>query len=119
MNLIHTKKFRHGSVSLGLTVVVIAAVILFNAIFSVFSEKYQWYIDMTPEPVFTLSDKAKDLLTQVDPTHDVTILFCDEKDEDGKTILGIRYNEALALECAYQRRELQQLTMRMSALERG
>ena len=46
-------------------------------------------------------------------------LFCDEKDEDGETILGIRYNEALALECAYQRRELQQLTMRMSALERG
>ena len=46
-------------------------------------------------------------------------LFCDDKDEDGETILGIRYNEALALECAYQRRALQQLTMRMGALERG
>ena len=46
-------------------------------------------------------------------------LFCDDKDEDGETILGIRYNEALALECAYQRRVLEKLTMRMSALERG
>ena len=44
-------------------------------------------------------------------------LFCDDKDEDGETILGIRYTEALALECAYQRRMIEKLTMRMGALE--
>ncbi len=44
-------------------------------------------------------------------------LFCDDKDEDGETILGIRYNEALALECAYQRRMIEKLTMRLGALE--
>lgn len=43
-------------------------------------------------------------------------LFCDDKDEDGETILGIRYNEALALECAYQRRMIEKLTMRVDAL---
>lgn len=80
MNFLHTKKFRHGSVSLALTVVVIAAVILFNAIFSALSEKNQWYLDMTPEPVFTLSDNAKSFLRQVDQSHKVTITFCDDKD---------------------------------------
>ncbi|MBE6595004.1 MAG: hypothetical protein E7644_04325 [Ruminococcaceae bacterium] len=80
MNFLHTKKFRHGSVSLALVVVIIAAVILLNAIFSTIVEKNQWYLDMTPEPVFTLSEKAKSLLTQVDESHEVTITFCDAKD---------------------------------------
>ena len=44
-------------------------------------------------------------------------LFNDETDENGETILGIRYNEALALECAYQRRQIEKLTMRLGALE--
>ena len=80
MNFIHTKKFRHGSVSVALTVVLIAAVILFNAIFSALSEKYQWYLDMTPEPVFTLSENAKSILRDADNGQEVTITFCDEKD---------------------------------------
>ena len=83
MKLLHTKKFRHGSVSLALTVVVIAAVILVNAIFSALSEKYLWYIDMTPEPRFTLSEEAKALLGQMTDENghaeEVNIILCDEK----------------------------------------
>lgn len=80
MNLIHTKKFRHGSLSVALTVVVIAAVILINAIFTALTDKYLWYIDMTPEPIFTLSDEAKSFLDQMDQTKQVRIIFCDEAD---------------------------------------
>lgn len=79
MKLAHTKKFRHGSVSLALTVIVIAAVILINAIFGALSEKFLWYIDMTPEPRFTLSEEAKAYLNEMDSTKEVTILLCDEK----------------------------------------
>ncbi len=79
MQLTHTKKFRHGSISIALTVIVIAAVILINAIFGALSEKYLWYIDMTPEPRFTLSEEAKLLLNEMDATKEVTILLCDEK----------------------------------------
>ena len=75
MNFLHTKKFRHGSVSLALTVVIIAAVILFNAIFSALSEKNQWYLDMTPEPVFTLSENAKSFLRQVDAARPRTLIL--------------------------------------------
>ena len=49
MNFLHTKKFRYGSVSLALTIVIIAAVILLNAIFTALSKKYVWYIDMTAD----------------------------------------------------------------------
>lgn len=79
MKLTNTKKFRHGSISLALTVVVIAAVILVNAIFGALSEKFLWYVDMTPEPRFTLSEEAKGYLNQMDTAKEATILLCDEK----------------------------------------
>lgn len=64
MNFLHTKKFRYGSVSLALTVVIIAAVILLNVIFTALSEKFVWYIDMTSEEIYTLTDEAKELLDE-------------------------------------------------------
>lgn len=64
MNLFQSKKFRYGSVSLALTIIIIAAVILFNAIFTALSNKFLWYIDMTPEEIYTLSDDARALLDQ-------------------------------------------------------
>lgn len=81
MKLLHTKKFRYGSVSLALTIVIIAAVILLNAVFTALSEKFLWYVDMTAEEIYTLSDEAKELLDSVDPDRNVTIIFCMPKDE--------------------------------------
>ena len=79
MKLTQTKKFRHGSVSVALTIAVIIAVILFNAIFTALSTKYLWYLDMTPEPRFTLSEEAKAFLAQMDRNKEVHIILCDEK----------------------------------------
>lgn len=104
MNFLHTKKFRYGSVSVALTVVIIAAVILFNAIFTALSEKFTWYLDMTSEEMYTLSDEAKVLLDQVfyvvnengertaprklidaatgeEKDVEVTIIFCTPRDQ--------------------------------------
>lgn len=77
---LHDKKFRYGSVSVALTVVVVAAVILFNAAFTALARKNLWYIDMTPEPRFTLSDAAKTYLDGMDASREVVIQFCDAKD---------------------------------------
>lgn len=46
-------------------------------------------------------------------------LFCEDTDEEGVVRLGIRYTEALALECALQRRETERLKERLNALEKG
>ena len=80
MNILHTKKFRHGSVSLALTVVIIAAVILVNAIFTALSNKFLWFVDMTSQQMYTLTDEAKELLEQMDATKEVEIIFCTDED---------------------------------------
>ncbi|MBE6691086.1 MAG: hypothetical protein E7590_07390 [Ruminococcaceae bacterium] len=79
MKITQSKKFRHGSVSVALTVVIIAAVILINGIFTALSDRFTWYIDMTAEQIYTLSDEAKELLNTVDPSRQVTIIFCSPK----------------------------------------
>ena len=79
MKFLHTKKFRYGSVSVALTVVIIAAVILFNAIFTALSEKFVWYLDMTSDEIYTLSDEAKALLDQV--------FYKTEENAEGETVL--------------------------------
>ena len=62
-NLIHSRKFRHGSVSVALTVLIIAAVVIVNVIASALAARYSWmYIDMTSEQLYTLSDEAIELL---------------------------------------------------------
>lgn len=81
MNFLHTKKFRYGSVSLALTIVIIAAVILFNAVFTALSERFLWYVDMTAEEAYTLSDEAKELLDLVNKDKEVTVIFCMQRDE--------------------------------------
>ena len=81
MNILHSKKFKHGSISLALTVTIIAAVILVNAIFTALAEKNLWYIDMTSEDIYSLTDAAKDLLAEEFNTNkEVLVTFCAEKD---------------------------------------
>ena len=81
MNILHSKKFKHGSVSIALVIVIIAAVILINAIFTALAQKYLWYVDMTSESMYTLTDAAKTLLSENFNTEkEVLVTFCAEKD---------------------------------------
>ena len=62
-NLIHTRKFKHGSVSVMLTVLILAAVVILNVIASALAARYSWmYMDMTAEGLYTLSDQCISLL---------------------------------------------------------
>ncbi|MBE6630315.1 MAG: hypothetical protein E7624_05635 [Ruminococcaceae bacterium] len=93
MNILHNKKFKHGSVSLALTIVIIAAVILVNAIFTALAQKNLWYIDMTSEDIYSLTDDAKALLEKEFNTEKpVLITFCAEK-----TILEASAEQRMAL----------------------
>lgn len=92
-----SRALRYGSVSAVLSILLIAAVILVNVIFSMLADKYLWYVDMTKADLYTLSDACFDLLSNV--TEDVTIYFCDQPDnlEDNTTQ---RYVHHTALELA-------------------
>ena len=61
------KKLRYGGISAAVTAVIIAAIIIFNVIFSALSYKLPWlHKDLTPELLFTLSDECKDLIRNGD-----------------------------------------------------
>jgi len=62
------RKLRYSSVSVLLTALIIAAIIFVNVIFSALAAKHLWYVDLTPEQIFTLSDACFDLIENGDPT---------------------------------------------------
>ena len=75
-----------------ITALVIVAVIIFNVIFSALAAKYTWFIDLTTEGIYTLSDNCIELLddtfTKISAEREanneeplkVKIRFCDLED---------------------------------------
>ena len=60
------RKFRYASTSALVTALIIAAIIVFNVIFSALGSKFLWYLDLTPDLLFTLSDECFDLIENGD-----------------------------------------------------
>lgn len=73
-----SRKFKYGSVATLFTISFIAIVVIFNIIFTALASKYMWYIDMTGKQVFTLSDEAKDIMSDI--KNDVNIYFASDPD---------------------------------------
>ncbi len=65
-NAFNKRKLRYASSSVALTALIIAAIIVVNIIFSALAQKFLWYVDMTPEQLFTLSDACFDLIEKGD-----------------------------------------------------
>ncbi len=59
---ISRKKLRFGGIAIALTAFVIAAVVLLNVLFYALATNFRWYVDMTSEALFTLSDECKTLI---------------------------------------------------------
>lgn len=79
INPASTRKLKYGAISVVLTAVVVAAIIIFNTIFSALVYKYNWYVDMTKEGIYGLSDSGRVLLDEIDA--DINIRFCAPYDE--------------------------------------
>ncbi len=101
------RKLRYGSASLGIVAAVIAAVLLLNILATFLFSENRWFIDMTTEPIYTLSDEARDLLeTTVDEVNakrdkpaQIKIIFCADPDLlCANTMMRYIYYTALALE---------------------
>ena len=73
-NFFNNKKFKYGSTAVIFTCVCIAAVIIFNVIFSSLASKFLWSVDMTSSQLYTLSDASRELLKDID--KEITINFC-------------------------------------------
>ncbi len=56
------RKIRYGGTSIAIVALVIAAVIVLNAIVTLLTQKFMWYGDMTPELKFTITDECFELI---------------------------------------------------------
>ena len=88
-NTASKKALRHGGVTVALTVLVVVAIILLNAVATMLatsknqkiSEK--WYINMNPTLLYPVTDICFDYLDAYvipDAAEDIRIIFCDEED---------------------------------------
>lgn len=101
MNFKKSRKVKYGASSVAFTVAVVAAVIIFNTVFKAVADAALWYIDMTKEQVFTLSDATQELLSDV--TSPVNIYFTQDADElmsgeGSSSYMKYVYQTALQLE---------------------
>ena len=105
------RRLRFGSASLGVTALVLVAVILLNVLVSVLCSEKHWFTDLTSESIYTLSDSAENLLNVTldsvnadrpqDELVEIDIIFCADPDVLYKsTMLRYVYYTALALEQA-------------------
>jgi hypothetical protein len=95
------RKAKLDSLSAAFTALFIAAVIVFNGVYSALASKFLWYVDMTEEQLFTLCDATKELLSDTDAP--VTIYFTQEPSklmsgEDSSEYMKYIYQTALQLQ---------------------
>lgn len=92
MKLTERKSFRYGSAAVGLTVAVVAVVIVFNLIVSAIFAAVGQNFDMTAGNLFELSDTADDLLKERnEDANQVTIYFMTSRDNLNQTASAANY----------------------------
>lgn len=65
------RKMRYGGTSVALTALIIAVVIIINAIMTLLTQRFMWYGDMTPDLHFTISKECFDLIGKVDDNDNI------------------------------------------------
>ena len=73
-----SRNLKYGSTATIVSIVLIAAIVMLNVIFTSLQSKYALYTDMTSQFTYTLSDEVKDVLSSVD--SEVNIIFCHDRD---------------------------------------
>ena len=79
--MFHTSGTKHGSYSVGLTVLVIAIVIVFNLVIGQIPEAYR-NLDVSSTKIYEISDTTKDLLSGLNDKVDMKVLAVKEDTDD-------------------------------------
>ena len=97
-----TRKFRFGAMATGLTVVVIAAVVLLNVVVGILADRFPLNLDLTKDKTYSLQDKSVEVIKNVKKDVEIVIFAEEELFSSGNasqyqelnTILR-QYHEAL------------------------
>ena len=108
--MIRSRRMRYGGMTVYLTVALITALVLLNAIFSALANYKSWYIDMTAERLYSVSDLCYELLdaaieeaeAESGKSVKAEIIFCEDYRNYEKGSVGYYiYTTAHELEQAY------------------
>lgn len=80
-SLAESRKVKYSTINIAFIALVIAIVIMVNSIISVLSSKFNWYLDMTEEQLYTVSDELVALLDTASGDMPIDIIFCVDKDK--------------------------------------
>ncbi len=91
-----SKRVKYGTLNVILVAIVIAIVIMANSIITVLSNTFGFYLDMTEEQLYTVSEPLVELLNEVSEDVDIDIIFCCDRDEAQKSYSNLENGGALA-----------------------
>ena len=69
-----TRRLKAGSMAMGLTVIVVVAVFLFNLVVGLVEKRFPLILDTTAQQLYTLTDEFKDFAADID--KEVTVTVC-------------------------------------------
>ena len=112
-----SQRVKRNCIFIGIIVLVILSAVMLNAILTVLGEKYNWYVDMTEEGLYTISDQLTSILdvaltdTEGKKVPEIEIIFCCTEEyaksnysnlDDGDTLAYV-YSTATQLEEKYDK----------------
>ncbi len=78
------KVFRHGSVAVALSLLIVAAITLLNIAVTMLALRYGWFINMNPDLAYPVTDACYDYLNESvipDADEDIRLIFCESEEE--------------------------------------
>lgn len=94
--LFSSQRAKKNWINIGIIALVIAIVIMLNAIVTVLGNKFDWFLDMTDEQVYTISDALKETLKGAKMDVDVEVIFTCAEDYAKKNFSNLSSGDALA-----------------------
>lgn len=88
--MFHTSGTKHGSYSVGMTVLVVAVIIVLNLVVGQIPEAYR-NIDVSSTKIYDISDTSKDLLKGLDNKIDMKVLAVKDETDDRITTFVSKY----------------------------
>ncbi len=81
-----SRRLKYGSVTVALSILVIASIMIVNVIFSVLAQRYGLYINMAGQSTYKLTENGKDYINEFilpcleENDEDIRIIFCDAQE---------------------------------------
>ena len=111
-NLIRNKRVRYGGITVLLTVLVIAALVLANTLFGKLANRYGWYTDLRGKQSYAVSEQCYQVLgallestaRDTGKAEPVDIIFCDtEENLRADSVMSYVYQTATELSDRFDR----------------